>query len=289
MSTVTVSASGGRRVAHRLGLVARIVIAAMVALLFVLPLLSVVLSSFKTAREASQSPPTLIPHSFSLENYLGLSIGDTSIWNYLGNSLVVTLGTVALTLVVATLAAYGFSRLPFIGSRVISGLMLGAIMIPFQVILTPLYVVTHGLGLGNSLVGLVLVYTTFQLPFSMFLLKNAFDAIPNELFEAAEMDGAGRMRTLRAMLPLLRPGLVTTALFAFFAAWNEFIAALILLADQDKFTLPILLTTLVNGELGSIDWGVLQAGVVLTIVPCGVIFLILQRHYVSGLVAGAVK
>jgi multiple sugar transport system permease protein len=283
-----VAATRGSAV-RRLGVWSRTIIAAMIGLLFFLPLVSVVLSSLKTGREASQSPPTLIPTQLSLQNYTGLGIAGESIWHYLGNSLVVTLGTVALTLLVATLAAYGFSRFPFPGSGLLLGVMLGAIMIPFQVILTPLYVVMHALGIDNSLFGLVLVYATFQLPFSMFLLKNAFDAIPPELFEAASVDGAGRLRTLRTMLPLLTPGLVTTALFAFFAAWNEFIAALILLADQDKFTLPILLTTLVNGEMGSINWGVLQSGVVLTILPCAVIFLILQRYYVSGLVAGSVK
>lgn len=273
----------------RLGRGSRAVIIVMMGLLFLMPLASVALSSVKTGQEASASPPTYLPSRFSLENYTTLDVGGVGIWHYLGNSLAVSLGTVVLTLVVATLAAYGFSRMPFRGSGALMTGMLAAIMVPFQVILTPLYVVMRALSLSNSLFGLVLIYATFQLPFAMFLLKNSFDGVPTELYEAAEMDGASRVRTLWAMLPLVRPGIATAALFAFFAGWNEFIAALILLSDQDKFTLPILLTTLVNGQMGSIDWGVLQAGVVLTILPCAVIFLLLQRHYVAGLVAGSIK
>jgi multiple sugar transport system permease protein len=268
---------------------AKAIVLVMLMLLFVSPLVSVALSSLKTPAEASQTPPSYLPSVISFENYLGLGIGSDGVWHYVLNSLIVTLGTVALTVVVSLLAAYGFSRSPFPGSGLLFAAMLAAIMVPFQVILTPLFLVTRALHVDNSLFGLVLVYTTFQLPFSIFLLKNSFDAIPGELFEAAEMDGAGRIRTLVTMLPLVMPGLVTTALFAFFAAWNEFIAALVLLSDQGNFTLPILLTTLVNGQMGSIDWGVLQSGVVLTIIPCAVIFLILQRHYVSGLVAGSIK
>jgi multiple sugar transport system permease protein len=271
------------------GRVSKAVVLAMLFLLFVSPLLSVALSSLKTPAEAAQTPPTYFPSSVSFDNYSGLDIGGDGIWRYVFNSAFVSVGTVALTLVVATLAAYGFSRLPFRGSNLLLGAMLGAMMVPFQVILTPLFLVTRAIHLDNSLVGLILVYATFQLPFSMFLLKNSFDAIPPEIYEAVEMDGAGRIRSLVTMLPLVLPGLVTTALFAFFAAWNEFIAALVLLSDQGNFTLPILLTTLVNGQMGSIDWGVLQSGVVLTIVPCAVIFIVLQRHYVAGLVAGSVK
>lgn len=265
------------------------VVSAMVALLFLLPLVAVLLSSVKSPAEASQSPPTYVPRNVSFENYTSLDIGGSGIWSYLVNSALVSLGTVAGTVVVATLGAFGLSRYPFWGSKALLVAILAAIMVPFQVLVTPLYVVLGTIGLDNSLVGLALVYVTFQLPFSMFLMRNSFDAVPQSIYEAAAVDGASRLGVLRLVLPLVAPGLATCALFAFFAAWNEFIAALILLSDQEKFTLPIMLTTLVTGELGSVDWGVLQAGVVLTIVPCVVIFLALQRHYVRGLTAGAVK
>jgi multiple sugar transport system permease protein len=222
-----------------------------------------------------------------MRNYTALGISDIGVGQSIINSAVVAIATVVLTVVIALLAAYGFHVYPFRGSNVVFVLMLAAIMVPFQVLLTPLYVVLQKVQLTNSLAGLIIVVTTFQLPFATFVLRNSFAGIPTELYEAASVDGAGMWNTLRMMLPLLVPGLITAALFAFFAAWNEFFAALILLSDQTKFTLPVILTTLVNGARGSVDWGLLQSGVVVTIVPCLVIFIALQRYYVRGLIAGS--
>ena len=124
------------------------------------------------------------------------------------------------------------------------------------------------LRLQNSQLGLVLIYTTFQLPFSIFMMRNAFDAVPREIEEAARIDGAGSLQLLaRVMLPLVFPGIVTVALFAFLAAWNEFLAALILLTDQDKFTLPILMTAVRSGRFGAVNWGAVQAGVTVMMIP----------------------
>jgi multiple sugar transport system permease protein len=269
--------------------VAQALIAFLIALMFALPLAFVALSSLKTAQQASQSPPTYFPTAISLENYTNLQIGGTGVGQYLFNSLAVAAGTVGFTLFIATLAGYAFSRFPFRGSRLVFFLILTSIMVPFQVLLTPLFIVVRTLHVDNSLLGLVLVYATFQLPFSIFLLKISFDSIPDELFDAIEVDGASHLATLRTILPLVSPGLATTALFAFFASWNEFIGALILLSDQDKFTLPVMLTTLIIGGRGSVNWGLLQAGVMLNIIPCIVIFLLLQRYYVRGLTAGVGK
>jgi multiple sugar transport system permease protein len=261
----------------------------MIALLFAVPVISVLIGSFKTPVEAARTPPSYVTTHLSGHNYTQLGNGDVGISQSIVNSVLVAVAAVVLTVVISLLAAYGFHRYPFPGSNVVFVLMLAAIMVPFQVLATPLYVVLDHLRLTNSLWGLVLVVTTFQLPFATFVMRNSFAAIPRELYEAAAVDGAGLWGTLRMMLPLLRPGLITAALFAFFAAWNEFFAALILLSDQSKFTLPVILTTLVNGARGSVDWGLLQAGVVISIVPCLVIFIALQRHYVRGLISGAVK
>jgi multiple sugar transport system permease protein len=271
----------------RMSWAAKSLLALLIGVLFVSPLISVALSSLKTPREAEQTPPTYFPSQISVENYTSLQIGGAGVAQYLSNSLVVTIGTIVLTVLLATLAAYGFSRFPFPGSGLLFVLILTSIMVPFQVLLTPLFVVVRTLHIDNSLPGLILIYSTFQLPFSIFVLRNSIDSVPPDLFEAAEVDGAGYLQTMRMMLPLIQPGIATAALFAFFAAWNEFIGALILLGEQHKFTLPIMLTTLVNGQMGSINWGLLQAGVVVTIAPCAAIFLILQRHFVRGLVAGA--
>jgi multiple sugar transport system permease protein len=263
------------------------VVCALISLLFVSPLLAVLLASFKSPAEMSQTPPTYLPTQPTLRNFAELQIGGEGVGQFIWNSAVVAVATVLLTVVIAWLAAFGLSRYPFPGAKLIFLLILAAIMVPFQVLLTPLYVVLNTLGLSNSLVGLVLVLTTFQLPFAIFVIRNSFGGIPAQLYEAAAVDGASVGAMLRLTFPLVRPGVITAGLFAFFAAWNEFFAALILLADQEKFTLPVILTTLTNGARGSVDWGILQAGVVVTILPCVVIFLLLQRHYARGLVAGS--
>jgi multiple sugar transport system permease protein len=169
-------------------------------------------------------------------------------------------------------------------------MILSTIMIPFQSILTPIFLVLTRLGLHNTLTGLVGVYVTLQLPFSIFMMRNAFDAVPREIEEAARMDGANSVSLLvKVMLPLVWPGLVTVALFAFLGAWNEFLAALVLMTDQSKFTLPVMMTALQSGRFGAIDWGAVQAGVTVMMVPCLILFLLLQRFYIRGLTAGAVK
>jgi multiple sugar transport system permease protein len=197
---------------------------------------------------------------------------------------------VVLSVIVSVLAGYGFSRFRFPLKNLLFVLILSTIMIPFQSILTPIFLVLTKIGLHNTLTGLVCVYVTLQLPFSIFMMRNAFDAVPREIEEAARMDGANNVTMLlRVMLPLVWPGIVTIALFAFLGAWNEFLAALVLMTDQSKFTLPIMMTALQSGRFGAIDWGAVQAGVTVMMVPCLVLFLLLQRFYIRGLMAGAVK
>jgi multiple sugar transport system permease protein len=261
------------------------------ALLFVYPLYVMISQSLKSPAEAAATPPTAYPHSISTANYSGLAHGHgLNVFSHIGNSFMVAGGATLATVVLSTLGGYAFARLRFPGSNVVFFATLATFMIPFQAIITPLYIVLKDLGLQNSLLGLTIVYTTFQLPFGLFLMRNSFAAIPSSLEEAALMDGCGTLGALRrVMLPVAIPGLITTALFTFFAAWNEFFAALILISDQAKFTLPVTLTLISSGVFGAVDWGLLQAGVALTIVPCVVIYLLLQRYYVGGLLSGAVK
>ncbi len=265
-------------------------VCALITALMLFPLVMLVLTSLKTAAEASTSPPTYWPKQISFENFAALATTGAGVAQYILNSLIVAVGTVVGTVVLATLGGYGFARFRFPGRGFLFVLILSTLMIPFQAILTPLFLVLNQVHLLNSLLGVTLVYITFQLPFSLFLMRNSFSQVPAALEEAALLDGCGTIRALfQVMMPIVLPGIVTTALFAFFTSWNEFLAALILLSDQTKFTLPILLTTLQSGQFGAINWGILEAGVVITMVPCIVIFLVLQRYYVSGLTAGAVK
>lgn len=261
-----------------------------IAALFLAPMVWSLLTSLKTPAEANATPPTVLPSRLSPENYAALLNYGGGMFRYFGNSLTVAGLTVCGVVILSTLAGYGFSRFRFPFKGGIFLLLLVTLMIPFQSILTPLFLVLRTLNLQNSLVGLALVNTTFQLPFSVFMLRNSFDGIPRDLDDAAAIDGCSSLRMLvRVFLPIALPGVVSVALFAFLASWNEFLAALIFLTDSDKFTLPVMLLNAQSGYLGSVDWGLLQAGITITVLPCAVLFLILQRYYVSGLVSGAVK
>ncbi|MGI8879579.1 MAG: carbohydrate ABC transporter permease [Jatrophihabitans sp.] len=259
-----------------------------IAVLMIFPLVMLLVVSLKSAGEFAKNPPTYFPTAPTLDNYQRLDAAG--IWHYVANSVGVALVTVVGTVALSTLAGYGFARFRFPFAGGLFMVILLTFMIPFQAILTPLFYILRQLHLQNSLTGLTLVYVTFQLPLSVFLMRNAFAQVPIALEEAAMIDGCGPVRSLtRIMFPIVRPAMITVALFAFFASWNEFLAALVLLSDQSKFTLPVLLTTLQSGRLGTVDWGLLEAGVVVTMLPCVLLFLALQRYYVRGLVAGAVK
>ncbi len=258
--------------------------------LFLAPIIFSTLTSIKTPAEASAVPPTYFPKTFSLENYQKLNMYGAGIWQYVFNSSTAALLTVFGTILLSTLAGFGFSRFDFPLKNVLFVMMLAALMIPFQSILTPLFLMLSALKLQNTLAGLALVYITFQLPFGIFMMRNTFDAVPREIEEAALLDGCSTFNMLwHVMLVLVRPGIITVAIYAFLNAWNEFLAALIIMTQESKFTLPILLTSVRSGYYGAIDWGALQAGVTVTILPCIVIFLILQRYYLQGLMGGAVK
>jgi len=263
---------------------------AVLAVLFLFPIVWTAIASVKAPAEANQSPPTFVPHHLSGSNYQRLLHYGAGLRVYFTNSVLVALFTVVGTLLVATLAGYGFSRYRFRGKGALFVLILAILMVPYPTILLPLYIVLGRLHLQNTLVGLSLVLVTFQLPFATFMMRNSFDAMPRELEEAALVDGCTVLGALRrVVLRIVMPGLVTVALFAFLAAWNEFLAPLIFLTDNNKYTLPVMLVNAISGTFGTIDWGLLQAGIVLTMLPCIVLFLVLQRYYVSGLVSGALR
>jgi multiple sugar transport system permease protein len=264
--------------------------AIVLAAFFLFPMYWSIVSSFKTPAEAAATV-TYWPTRFSIESYLQIGErGADGILGALSNSLIVTALSIIFTAAVSTLGGYAFSRFRFRGSNVAFVLILLTLMIPFQSILIPLYVLLTGIGLGNNLLGLALLYTTFQLPFSIFVMRNTFDQVPRELDEAATIDGAGTFRTLiNVLLPTAWPGVVTVVLFTFLFAWNEFLAALVMIGDPGKYTVPIMLNLVVANQYGTVVWGELQAGVVVAMVPCLLVFLLLQRYYVAGATAGSVK
>jgi multiple sugar transport system permease protein len=265
-------------------------VASALALLFLAPVLWSAITSFKPPAEASASPPTFLPESLSLGNYTKLTEYGEGIGVYLYNSFAVAGMTVIGTVVLSVLAGYGFSRYAFPFKGLAFGLVLAILMVPYPTILIPLYTVLGWVGLQNTLVGLAIVFVMFQLPFGIYMMRNAFETIPRELEEAAVIDGASTLGALRHVsLRLVLPSVITVALFAFLAAWNEFLAPLIFLNDDERYTLPVMLTSVQNGQLGAVDFGALQAGVTLAMLPPVILFLALQRYYVSGLIAGSVK
>ncbi|WP_429819859.1 carbohydrate ABC transporter permease [Ensifer sp. B1-9] len=261
------------------------------AFFFLAPFLVSFLASFRSNSENGQPPLPPWPTSgVSIDAYRALHGFGSGVWQHTVNSLVVSLGTVVLTVVVSVLAGYGFSRYRFPLKNALFVLIIATLMIPFQSILTPLFIILAKLGLNNSLFGLMLIYVTLQLPFSVFMMRNAFDAVPKEIEEAARIDGARDLKLLvRVLMPLVMPGVATVSIFAFLNAWNEFLAALVLLSSNENYTLPVLMTAVRAGRLGAINWGAVQAGVTVMVVPCLFVFLLLQRYYMRGLMAGAVK
>jgi multiple sugar transport system permease protein len=210
--------------------------------------------------------------------------------HYALNSLLVAGGTALLTALVATMAGYGFARFRFRGSGIVFALVLATLMVPFQALLTPLFLEMHSLGLTNSLAGLALFYTTFNLPFGVFVMRNTFLQIPWELSEAAAVDGASTVRTLVSVLrPLVVPGIATTVLYAFLFSWTEFVGALTFLTSNNLYTLPLALLNMEYGSVGQVNYGYLEAGAVIAMVPCVLLYIGLQRFYIRGLMSGVVK
>ncbi|MFT4108227.1 carbohydrate ABC transporter permease [Propionicimonas sp.] len=254
------------------------------AILFLFPLVWTAVSS------VSPRPGTAQAEGFGFANYVTLANYQAGIWVYLFNSAVVALLTVVLTLVVSTLSGYAFARFAFPGRNLLFMGTLAILMVPYATLLIPLYVLLTRVGLQNSLVGVALVLTMFQLPFSVFMMRISFEAVPKELDEAALVDGCSSASVLgRVLLPAVKPGLITVGLFAFLAAWNDFMAPLILINDTNRMTLPLAVSNLRVQVQGIIDYGATEAGVVILAVPCCILFLLLQRHYVRGFMSGALK
>ena len=280
-----------RRLRRRALLALRYAVLLVLAFLFLFPILWSFINSIKLPAEALAVPPTYLPSEISLVNYDKLTTyGKIGVAQHVYNSTAVALMTVAGSIVLSTLGGYGFARFDFPGKNFLFIMVLSTLMIPFQSILIPLFVMIVQVDLHDTLFGLALVYITFQLPFGIFLMRNSFLAVPHEIEESALLDGCSSLSVLyHLMLRLVLPGIVTVAIYAFINSWNEFLAALIFMSDQDNFTLPIFLTMIRYGIWGDVDWGALQAGVIVSIIPSLAIFLVLQRYYMDGLMGGAVK
>jgi multiple sugar transport system permease protein len=280
-------AIGSRRTTTVAGLVLRTpywVFTGALIVIFLYPLIWTAISSVSPRAGTNQVD------GWGLGNYITLANYQAGIWVYLANSLFVSLLTVALTLVLSLLGGYAFARFKFPGKNALFLAVLAILMVPYASLLIPLYVLLNQIGLSNSLVGVALVITVFQLPFSMFMMRISFESVPREMDEAAMVDGCNSFSVLwRVLIPAVKPGLITVGLFAFLAAWNDFFAPLILINDSNRMTLPLAVSNLRGQVQGIVDYGATEAGVVVLAVPCILLFLILQRHYVRGFMSGAFK
>jgi multiple sugar transport system permease protein len=252
------------------------------------PFLWLISTAFKPPQELASLHPTWIPEHPTLDNFRQ-AFDEQPLLRAALNSLLAALGAAVVAVVIATPMAYVMARHRGRLARAATGWVVVSQAFPFVLLIIPLFLVLKNLRLINSVPGLVLVYVVWSLPFALWMLAGYVRAVPAELEEAAAVDGAGRLRTLVSVTaPLLAPGIVATALFAFITAWNEFFFALVLLKTPEKQTLPVILTHFIGAE-GVADLGPLAAAAFLATLPSLVVFALIQRRITGGMLAGAVK
>ena len=250
-----------------------------------LPLLWMLSVSFMPAGAASHFPPPLLPQAPTWDNYRELFL-RAGMGRHFLNSLVVAGGVTLVSLLLNTMAGYAFAKLRFAGRERVFRLLLAVMVIPGQVAMMPLFLMLKPLGLINTYLGAMVPGLAGV--FGIFLVRQYARAIPDDLLDAARIDGAGEWRIfVQIVLPVLRPILVTLAVFGFLGAWNDFMWPLIVLTDQAHYTLPVALATLSREHIMDVE--MMMAGAVVTVVPVLALFLLLQRYYIQGLLLGSVK
>jgi multiple sugar transport system permease protein len=250
------------------------------------PFVWMLLTSVKPTADLSAFPVRYWPSRFTLEHYAML-LQRTSFAGNLLNSAIIACGAVLLGLAVSVPAAYAFSRFRFAGRRMLMTAFLVINMFPIVLLIIPLFVLMRTLGLIDTFAGVIIGHSTFSIPFSIWMLVSYFNAIPRDLDEAATIDGATRLQTIRlVILPMVMPGLVTTAIYVFITSWNEYLFAM-MLSGQTVRPVTVALQLFI-GEF-TVQWGLLTAGGALIALPVALLFLLVQRRLVGGLTAGAVK
>jgi multiple sugar transport system permease protein len=257
------------------------------AVVMVLPFLYLLSTSFKSQAYVLTIPPQFIPHPATVSNYTEVWTQD-NLGRFLVNSLIVALATTVLSLLLSTMMAYAFARFSFFGRELLFKILLLGLMIPAMMLIIPQFILAKYFGLIDSLPGLVLFYVGGSLSLNTFLMRGFFAAIPGELEQAMEVDGANAWtRYWRLILPLSKPVLATATIFTFLASWDEFPWALTIINTPEKSTLPLAIA-LFHGQNSTL-WGLVFAASAIAIVPVIVVFVVFQRYFVQGLTSGAVK
>ncbi|MEJ7689936.1 MAG: carbohydrate ABC transporter permease [Nocardioidaceae bacterium] len=254
--------------------------------LLVGPFLWMLLGSFRPDRELKEVPPSWLPQDPTLDNYRTL-FTELDFPTYFFNSAVVAIAITLGNLVFCSMLGYALAKLSFPGKRLIFTLVLGTLMVPGLVTLVPLFVLVSNLGMVNSFPGLIFPFLAG--PFGVFLMRQFIQSLPDELIQAARIDGAAEWRIfLSIILPLCRPALATLGILTFLTSWNNFLWPLVVAQSEERYTLPVALAIYARGENSS-NYGLLMAGSVAIIVPVLAVFLVLQRHFVQGIAMTGIK
>jgi lactose/L-arabinose transport system permease protein len=255
------------------------------AIVMVGPFVWLIVATTHSTNEIFSAPPALLPGGHFWANLTGL-LTTTQFGDAFRNSVIVSVVYTAFGMLICSAAGYAFAKFTFRGSGLIFGLIIASLTLPGQVTLVPLFKIMVELGWLNSYQALIL--PNLALPFGIFLMRQTMQSVPDELIQAARIDGAGEFRTFfQIVLPTMRPALAALAIFMFLGEWNDFVYPLIIQRTPDAYTLPVALATLHGVQ--STDYGQLLTGTLISIIPVLALFLFLQRHFVAGLLAGSVK
>ena len=258
-----------------------------IILIFFFPFFWIISSSFKNPEEIISTSTTIIPRSFTLEHYNKI-LFTSDFFNYLINSLIVSFSSMIISIILSVSAAYGLHKLKFYGNKFVEYSLLVTYAFPGVILLIPVYLLFAKVNLLNTYLSLIIVNVLFATPFAVWMLKAFFKLIPNEVEEAAYIDGASRFVViLKIVIPLAAPGIASIAIFCFIISWTEYLFASILISSDNLKTLPVGLAGIVGQY--QIDWGFLLSGAVLASLPVIILFVFIGKYFVSGLTEGAIK
>ena len=256
-------------------------------LVFFFPFFWIITSSFKIPEEIIATSTTIIPRSFTLEHYYKI-LFNSDFFIYLINSLIVSFSSMSISVILSVLAAYGLHKLKFYGNKFVEYSLLVTYAFPGVILLIPIYLLFAKINLLNTYFSLIIVNVLFATPFAVWMLKAFFKLIPNEIEEAAYIDGASRFIVIsKIVIPLAAPGIASISIFCFIISWTEYLFASILISTDDLKTLPVGLAAIVGQY--QIDWGFLLSGAVLASLPVIILFIFIGKYFISGLTEGAVK